>query len=77
DHATGDNLAETVKLVEATGRRILASTVNTRDADGLRGAVEAGVAELGRLDVIVANAGVSAPQAWDTITPEDFRDVMD
>ena len=31
----------------------------------------------GRLDIIVANAGVSAPQTWDDITPEDFRDVMD
>lgn len=76
-HATGDDLAETVELVEATGRRILASAVDTRDADGLRAAVEAGVAELGRLDIIVANAGVSAPQAWDRIRPQDFRDVMD
>lgn len=77
DPATPDDLAETVRLVEATGRRILASTVDTRDADGLNHAVEAGVAELGRLDVIVANAGVSAPQAWDRISPKDFRDVMD
>ncbi len=75
--ATPDDLAETVRLVEATGRRILASTVDTRDADGLNQAVEAGVAELGRLDVIVANAGVTAPQAWDSISPKDFRDVMD
>ena len=31
----------------------------------------------GRLDVIVANAGITAPQVWDEITPEDFRDVID
>ena len=49
-------------LVEATGRRILASAVDTRDHDGLRKAVDDGVAELGRLDIIVANAGISAPR---------------
>jgi NAD(P)-dependent dehydrogenase (short-subunit alcohol dehydrogenase family) len=77
DSATPDDLAETVHLVEATGRRILASVVDVRDVDGLREAVDNGVAKLGRLDIIVANAGVSAPQTWDAITPEDFRDVMD
>jgi NAD(P)-dependent dehydrogenase (short-subunit alcohol dehydrogenase family) len=77
DSATPDHLAETVQLVEATGRKILASVVDVRDADGLGKAVDDGVAALGRLDVIVANAGISAPQTWDAITAEDFRDVMD
>jgi SDR family mycofactocin-dependent oxidoreductase len=77
DSATPDDLAETVKLVEATGQRILTSVVDVRDVDGLNKAVDDGVATLGRLDVIVANAGISAPQTWDSITPEDFRDVMD
>jgi SDR family mycofactocin-dependent oxidoreductase len=77
DSATPDDLDETARLVEATGRRILASVVDTRDVDGLNQAVDDGVAALGRLDIIVANAGVSAPQSWDAITPEDFRDVMD
>ena len=77
DPATPEDLDETARLVEATGGRILASVVDTRDLDGLRKAVDDGVAELGRLDIIVANAGVAAPQTWDAITPEDFRDVMD
>lgn len=77
DSATTGDLAETVDLVEKSGRRILASVVDTRDADGLRKAVDDGVAELGRLDIIVANAGISAPQTWNDITAEDFRDVMD
>jgi SDR family mycofactocin-dependent oxidoreductase len=77
ESATPDDLAETVKLVEATGQRILTSVVDVRDVDGLNKAVDDGVATLGRLDVIVANAGISAPQTWDSITPEDFRDVMD
>jgi SDR family mycofactocin-dependent oxidoreductase len=75
--ATPEDLAETVRLVEETGRRIVSEQVDVRDYEGLRDAVAAGVAKLGRLDVIVANAGVTAPSAWDEITPEDFRDVMD
>ncbi|CAA0094649.1 Putative short-chain type dehydrogenase/reductase/MSMEI_5872 [Mycolicibacterium vanbaalenii] len=77
DSATEDDLAETVKLVEERGGRILASAVDTRDSEALNAAVEAGVSEFGRLDIIVANAGVSAPQAWDQISTADFRDVMD
>ncbi|WP_329407726.1 mycofactocin-coupled SDR family oxidoreductase [Nocardia vinacea] len=75
--ATPDDFAETVALVEATGRRILASTVDVRDLDGLRKAVDDGVDTLGRLDTIVANAGISVTETWDAITPESFRDVMD
>ena len=75
--ATPEDLAETVALVEATGRRIVSAIVDTRDYDGLKEAVAHGVATLGRLDIIVANAGVSAPAAWDAITPEAFRDVID
>jgi SDR family mycofactocin-dependent oxidoreductase len=77
DSATPDDLAETVNLVEATGQKILASVVDVRDAEGLNKAVDDGVGVLGRLDIIVANAGISAPQTWDAITPDDFRDVMD
>jgi SDR family mycofactocin-dependent oxidoreductase len=75
--ATPDDLAETVRLVEATDRRILASIVDTRDFDRLHIAVEDGFAALGRLDIIVANAGIASPQTWNEITPESFRDVMD
>jgi len=57
DPATPEDLDETVKLVEETGRRILASVVDTRDSEAMNAAVEAGVSELGRLDIIVANAG--------------------
>ena len=77
DPATPEDLAETVSLVEGTNRRILASAIDIRDFDGLRQVVDDGVAKLGRLDIIVANAGISAPQAWNDITPESFRDVMD
>src|SRR5271154_5327878 len=77
DSATPEDLAETARLVEATGRRIIASTKDVRDFDALRDTVSSAVATLGRLDVIVANAGISAPQIWNEITPESFRDVLD
>ncbi|MDT5249296.1 MAG: hypothetical protein QOJ28_1930 [Mycobacterium sp.] len=77
DPATGADLAETVRLVQATGRRILTSVVDTRDYPGLAKAVTDGVAELGRLDVIVANAGIAVPQTWNEITPESWGDVID
>ena len=77
DSATPEDLAETVRLVEAVDRRILASAVDIRDFDGLREVVDDGVAALGRLDIIVANAGIAAPQVWNEITPESFRDVLD
>jgi SDR family mycofactocin-dependent oxidoreductase len=56
--AVPEDLKETARLVEEQDRRILAREVDVRDSAGLAGLVEEGVAELGRLDVICANAGI-------------------
>jgi (+)-trans-carveol dehydrogenase len=56
--ATEADLAETVRLVEALDRRIVASHADVRDVGSLKTAVDAGVAELGRLDIVSANAGI-------------------
>jgi SDR family mycofactocin-dependent oxidoreductase len=58
DLATQDDLAETVRQVEALDRRIVAEQADVRDIGALTRAVERGVAELGRLDIVVANAGI-------------------
>ena len=75
--ATEQDLKETVRLVEDTDRRIVASVVDTRDLDALTQAVDRGVAELGKLDIVVGNAGICIPAQWDQVTPEIFRDTID
>jgi SDR family mycofactocin-dependent oxidoreductase len=57
-NATEADLAETVRLVEAQDRRMVGLQADVRDFPGLRKAFEEGYAEFGRLDVIVANAGI-------------------
>src|SRR3954462_1539863 len=60
--ATPDDLAATVKLVEDTGARIVGNQADVRDRAALKTPRRAGVEECGRLDIIVANAGI-APMA--------------
>jgi SDR family mycofactocin-dependent oxidoreductase len=75
--ATRADLDETVTAVEALDRRIIATKADVRDADAVKAAVDAGVAELGRLDVVVANAGICTVQTWDEVTPEVWRDTLE
>ena len=77
DSPNPGDLAETARLVDGNGRRAVPAAVDVRDLDGLRDAVDKGVAELGRLDVIVANAGICCPSLWDRITAEAFRDTIE
>jgi NAD(P)-dependent dehydrogenase (short-subunit alcohol dehydrogenase family) len=56
--ATREDLDETVNLVEKAGRRIVAEQGDVRDFDRLKSAVANGVAELGRVDFVLANAGI-------------------
>jgi SDR family mycofactocin-dependent oxidoreductase len=74
---TERELAQTVEQVEALGRRIVAAKADVRDAATLRAALDAGVAELGRLDIVCANAGIYTVQPWDQVTPEVWQDTID
>ena len=73
--ATREDLDETVRRVEALGRRAVSVVADTRDAEAMAGAVDRAVADLGGLDVVVANAGVqqllrpwrSAPEDWEQV----------
>lgn len=73
--ASPSDLDETVKLVEVLDRRILATVADVRDPSALRAALADGVAQLGRLDIVVANAGI-APLGGD-LPSAAFADVVD
>jgi SDR family mycofactocin-dependent oxidoreductase len=66
--ATPADLDETVRLVTGTGARMVTAVVDVRDAEALSAAVGDGVDHLGRLDIVVANAGVCTIQRWDELT---------
>jgi SDR family mycofactocin-dependent oxidoreductase len=75
--ATPDDLLETVRLVEAEGRKVLARQVDIRDGGAMRQLVADGVEQFGRLDVLVANAGVlSWGRLWE-LTDEQWKTVID
>jgi SDR family mycofactocin-dependent oxidoreductase len=74
---TEADLAETVKMVEALDRRVVARKADTRDLTALTAAVDEGVAELGGLDIVCANAGICSAQTWNQITPELWQDTID
>jgi SDR family mycofactocin-dependent oxidoreductase len=71
--ATADDLAATVKLVEDAGARIVGRRGDVRAPASLTAAVQAGLDEFGRLDIVVANAGIAPMQSG----PDGWRDVID
>ena len=74
--ATPEELAETVRAVEAEGRKVLAREVDIRDDAALRQLVSDGVEQFGRLDILVANAGVlSWGRVWE-LTDEQWDAVI-
>ncbi|NLP85131.1 mycofactocin-coupled SDR family oxidoreductase [Microbacterium sp. CFH 90308] len=68
--ATEEDLAETVRQVEELDRRIVASVTDVRDRNVFKTAIDEGVATLGRLDIVVGNAGICIIAPWDEVTPE-------
>ncbi|MFH5823740.1 mycofactocin-coupled SDR family oxidoreductase [Georgenia sp. AZ-5] len=75
--STPEDLEETVRQVEALDRRIVAEQADVRDLARLKEVVAGGVAQLGRLDVVVANAGIDILRPWDEITEEDWHHTID
>jgi len=73
--ATPEDLVETVRCVEGLNRRIVATQADVRDRPALEAAFKAGAGELGAVDILVANAGISArsPEA----PGRTWQDVID
>ena len=68
--ATPEDLADTVKLVEDTGARIVARNSDVRDRAALKTALAEGITALGRLDIVIANAGIApmmGENAWQDV----------
>jgi SDR family mycofactocin-dependent oxidoreductase len=78
--STRADLDETARLIEKADRRFIAAEVDVRDFSAMRAAVDAGVAELGRLDIVLANAGI-APMSFAQRSEEEdvevWREVVD
>jgi (+)-trans-carveol dehydrogenase len=75
--STPADLAETVKLVEKTGRKIIAAQADVRDFPALEQVVGHAVAQMGRLDIVSANAGISSPARLDVMAEDTWQDMID
>jgi SDR family mycofactocin-dependent oxidoreductase len=75
--ATEEDLEETVRQVEALDRRIVARTADVRDSAALKAALDDGVTELGRLDIVLANAGVFEIQPSLELTDGAWQEMID
>lgn len=75
--STPEDLAETTSLVESEGRKMLAAQVDVRDAAGQQRIVDEAITQFGRLDIVVANAGVlNWGRLWE-ISAQQWQDVLD
>jgi SDR family mycofactocin-dependent oxidoreductase len=74
---TQDDLRETAKRVEETGRRCEPIVLDVRDAAAVGAAVERTVADMGSLDIVVANAGIVSTGALQDVTDEIWQQLLD
>ncbi len=75
--ATEDDLAETAKLVEKSGRRVMARQADVRDQAALDGVVSEALREFGHLDIVVANAGIASfGRVWE-LSETEWQEMID
>jgi SDR family mycofactocin-dependent oxidoreductase len=74
--ATPEDLAETVRQVEALDRRIVATEADVRDSAGLKAALDDGVAQLGKLDIVSANAGIFSVSPVEDLSDDAWDEMI-
>ncbi|MFZ2528838.1 MAG: mycofactocin-coupled SDR family oxidoreductase [Rhodococcus sp. (in: high G+C Gram-positive bacteria)] len=77
EQATEDDFDETVRLVEEAGGKIVARKADVRDSAALQAAVDDGVEQFGRLDIIVANAGICSWNRFWEMPDDQFEELID
>jgi (+)-trans-carveol dehydrogenase len=75
--ARPEDLEETVALVEALDRRIVAASADVRDQAALDRVLTEGLSAFGRLDIVCANAGIASHGALDAMSEQTWQDVID
>ena len=75
--ATEDDLAETVRLVEAAGGAMHAEIADVRDWDAVKRVAKAGLERFGRIDVVLANAGTYAPMPVQFVGVDSWNETID
>jgi len=75
--ASREDLDETVRLVEEAGGKMVARVADVRDLAALTAAVDEGVEQFGRLDIILGNAGVCTYGAMSTMDEAQWQEMMD
>ena len=75
--SSSDDLAQTAIEIESLGRVVKVYEADVRDYNGLSSAVIAASAELGRLDIVVANAGIISAAPSIRLTEQQWQDVID
>ena len=74
--STPADLAQTVKEIEALDRRIVATEADVRDYGALKAALDDGVAQLGRLDIVSANAGIASFGRAEELPEQTWQDMI-
>jgi SDR family mycofactocin-dependent oxidoreductase len=74
---TAEGLEATADGVRSHGRRVVTAKADVRDAEGLRATLHRAVTDLGRLDIVVANAAICTIQTWDDVTERVWQDTID
>jgi SDR family mycofactocin-dependent oxidoreductase len=77
DMGTEEGLEATAEGVRSFGRRVVTAKADVRDSEALRATLQRAVVDLGRLDIVVANAAICTIQTWEDVTPRVWQDTID